>query len=118
MNKELAMRLCDDEERARAVVVLETLLERSVRSGLKLCRQVPVSPVLVPEIIGDQVTPIIWRMLQLIDPEAGANVRKLDERVVWFAYWYTQSCPQAVKMSFLKLLIELNKNPSIASIYA
>jgi hypothetical protein len=94
------------------------MLEKTIRSGIRLTRRKWIWIELVPQALENRTVPIIQEMLRIINPELYKNVRKMDERVIWTIYWCLRSNPVSKKMSFLELLAELDKNPPFASIFA
>ena len=110
---QLARQLCDGEKAARTAATLEVLFERTVRIGLEHRRNGIISPAEAPEVLGDDAAPFIWRILELIDRDTYAHVRRIDERTIWLIYWNMQNNPAKRRMSLLELLIALNKNSRV-----
>lgn len=97
---------------------LEAMLEKTVRSGIRLTRRKWFWIELVPQALENRALPLIRKMLKIISPEMFESVRKMDERVIWMIYWSLRSNPAKNHIYFLELLIELDKNPPFASIFA
>ncbi|MBU6388334.1 hypothetical protein KGQ72_00410 [Patescibacteria group bacterium] len=107
-----------DKASALAAMNLEMELEKAVRSGIKLTRRKWTGIELVPQALENRAVPIIRKMLADINPEVLGNIPKMNAKVIWEVYWYLQIKPGGVRISFFKLLIELNKNPHFASMFA
>lgn len=97
---------------------LEAMLEKTIRSGIRLTRRKWFWVELVPQALENRAIPLIREMLANINPEMFGNVRKMDERMIWMVYWNLRSNPANNHMYFLELLVELNKNPPFADIFA
>jgi len=97
---------------------LEAMIEKTVRSGKRLTRRKWLWIELVPQALENRAVPIIRQMLASVNPEMFWNVRKIDERVIWMIYWRFRTDPVNIHMYLLELLIELDKNPPFADIFA
>ena len=107
-----------DDIEALEAEYCEAMLEKTIRSGMRLTRRKWLWIELVPQALENRAVPIIKNMLHVVNPELYKNVRKMDERVIWMVYWCLRSNPANKKMFFLELLAELDKNPPFASIFA
>ena len=107
-----------DDTIALEAEYLEAMLEKTVRSGMRLTRRKWIWIELVPQALENRALPLIRKMLENINPEMFRNVRKMDARVIWMTYWCLRSNPENSHMYFFEFLVELNRNPPFADIFA
>jgi hypothetical protein len=103
-------RIFKDETSAFIAMQLEIVLERMVPLAVEITKKKYSTKSLLFQRLENRAVPIIWEILQTMDPEVSESVREIDGRVIWTIYWRLKSNPANKHMSFFCLLVELNKN--------
>lgn len=107
-----------DEASSLVAIELETELKETVREEIRLAREKHGGVELVSQALENRAAAIIRKILMDINPEVLGNVQNIDERIILAVYRQMQSNSASAKMDFFKLLIELNKNPLFAIVFA
>lgn len=93
-----------DEVNAFIATQLEIALERVVRGGFGLVKAHGINADLVPMALERQAVPVIEGILKTFVPEICKNIRGLNGRDIWEAYWRAQYDSPDVKISIFKFL--------------
>lgn len=118
MHENSSLRMFKSDASALAAIDLEMEIEKAVRLGIRIARRKFTGIKMDPRACERRAIPVIHKMLADINPEMLGNIRKIDERVIWAVYWHLQEKSLNMKISFFKLLIDLDKSQSFVARFA
>jgi len=113
-----ATKIFRTETSANLAVHLEIALDRLATAGVDVIKLTEGAPpgdkLLALKVLEERAVPLIQGIVKTIKPEFKENVRAMDERSIWRAFWELRQGLKEPKITIFAILAELNSNPSRA----